>query len=598
MDPNFYGELNLKSNWQTVAAGGPCNWQDGDAWAEVKDVTVTQGSVAASSGGSTTVRRDSDRGWWLDVSSSGQFNHGTARARAIAFVRRTDGTTYQYPWSVDVQLVQLDPPLALDEIQGNILAGFNKDYASFLFFALPDDQARAREWLRGLVDQVATTEEVKQFNDLFRAIRSRRGREGVVEATWMNLAFTYEGLEKLGLPQRELGQFPEEFRQGMRDRAELIGDVDGNDPSQWPNGLGAAAIHALMVVAADSDDDRKREVEYFTRDAEDHGLTLVFRQDGTTRREAPDREHFGFRDGISQPGIRGLTVPLDPNEPDEGEPGQQLIAPGEFVLGYPLQGPLAASSPTPNPPTPAGDPPNPQLELTRNGSYLVFRRLRQDVTGFWDFVTTQAARQERSVDLLAAKLVGRYLSGAPLEGADDAAEDPGRMNPDVLEKSKINAFAYSTDPHGMQVPRAAHIRKTHPRAQKPPGEQEGRRRRILRRGISFGESFDPDSEPDSPSGPDPQFPSDRGLCFVCYQRSIRDQFEFIQHEWANQDSVPEPGDGVDPVASQASQSSPERLFRLPGGAIDPVRLPKQWVTTTGGEYFFSPSISALTQLSS
>ena len=558
---------------------------------------VTQEGVVASSSGSTTVQRESDQGWWLDVSSSGQLTPGPARARAIVFVRRKDGTTYQYPWSVDVQLIQLDPPLDLEDIQGNILAGFNKDYATFLLFALPDDRAQVREWLRGSVDQVATAEEVKQFNDLFRAIPRRSGHEGIVEATWMNLAFTHDGLEKLGLPRHELDRFPEEFRQGMRGRAELIGDVDDNDPTQWPDGLGTATIHALMIVAADSDEDRTREVQRLLADAQGHGLMLVFRQDGMTQREAPDREHFGFRDGISQPGIHGLTVPSDPHTPDEGEPGQHLIAPGEFVVGYPLQGPLAASSPTPYPAAPAVDPPNPWREWTRNGSYLVFRRLRQDVKGFLDFVTTQAPKQRQSVDLFAAKLVGRYWSGAPLEGADDATEDPGRTDPEVaLDRTRINAFAYSTDPHGTQVPRAAHIRKTHPRAQEPPGEEEGRRRRILRRGIPFGDSFDPGSEPDSPSGADPQFPNDRGLCFVCYQRSIRDQFEFIQRDRANQDSVPEPGDGVDPVASQASQSSPGRLFRLPGGAIDPVRLPQQWVTTTGGEYFFSPSVSALKQL--
>jgi Dyp-type peroxidase family len=594
MNSQFYDELLLKIDGQTIAACGPCNWQDGDAWAEVKDVTVTQGNVVASSDGSTTVQRDSDQGWSLDVSSSGQLTPGPAVARAIVFVRRRDGTTYEYPWSDDVQLVQLDAALELDEIQGDILAGFKKDYESFLLFVLPDDEARAREWLRGLVDQVATTKEVKQFNDLFRAIHSRRRREGVVEATWMNVAFTYEGLEKLGLPQGELDRFPEEFRQGMRDRAELIGDVGGNDPSQWPNGLGTATIHALMVVAADSDNDRRRAVKYFSRRAKDHGLTLVFRQDGMTRRKARDREHFGFRDGISQPGIRGLTVPSDPNKPDEGEPGQQLIAPGEFVLGYPLQGLPTAAVTTPYPPTPAVGFPNSQLDLTRNGSYLVFRRLRQDVKGFWDFVTTEAAKQEQSVDLLAAKLVGRYMSGAPLEGADDAAEDPGKTNPDVLEKSTVNAFAYSTDPDGIQVPRAAHIRKIHPRSQEPPGEQEGRRRRILRRGIPFGDSLKPDTRPESSAGADPQFPKDRGLCFVCYQRSIRDQFEFIQDRWVNQDSVPKPGDGVDPIASQ---SSPERSIRLFGGDIDPVRLSKQWVTTTGGEYFFSPSIRTLKWLS-
>jgi Dyp-type peroxidase family len=321
-------------------------------------------------------------------------------------------------------------------------------------------------------------------------------------------------------------------------------------------------------------------------------LALVWRQDARAR-ERPDREHFGFRDGISQPGIRGLTAPSDPNKPDEGEPGQRLIAPGEFVLGYPLEGPPTASVTTPYPPTSEAGFPNTQLELTRNGSYLVLRRLRQDVKGFLDFVITEAARQEQSVDLFAAKLVGRYMSGAPLEGADDAAKDPGKTNPDVLDKSKIDAFAYSTDPDGIQVPRAAHIRAAHPRAQEPPGEQAVRRHRIIRRGFSYGQSFDPDSPPDSPSGADPQFPDDRGLCFVCYQRSIRDQFEFIQDEWVNQNSVPKPGDGVDPVAS----TTPERSFRLSGGAIDPVRLPKQWVTTTGGEYFFSPSIRALRWLS-
>jgi hypothetical protein len=85
-------------------------------------------------------------------------------------------------------------------------------------------------------------------------------------------------------------------------------------------------------------------------------------------RERPDRVHFGFRDGISQPGTRGLTAPSDPNQPDEGEPGQQLIAPGEFVLGYPLQGRPTAAVTAPYPPMPADGFPNPQPELTRNGS--------------------------------------------------------------------------------------------------------------------------------------------------------------------------------------------------------------------------------------
>jgi Dyp-type peroxidase family len=591
MLPAFDDQLNMSNNGRTLAAGGPCNWQPDDEWAEIRDVTVTQDRVVASSGGrSTTVRRDSDPVWWLDVESSAQFTYAPAQARARAIVHRTDGTTYEYEWPDDVQV---DMPLELTEIQGNIVAGFNKDHVSYLFFALPNDQAQARRWLAGLADQVATAEEVKQFNDLFRAIRRRRGdREGVVEAAWMNLAFTHEGLRRLGVAESELGRFPREFREGMRKRKQDIGDVGDNDPDRWPDGLGRRTIHALMIVAADRIEDLDREIVYFVRHAASRGVSLVFQQDGMTRSDAPGHEHFGFRDGISQPGIRGLTGSSYLGGSDEGDPHQDVVAGGEFVVGYPRQGPAVAKSSTPGP---ADDPLSPQPKWTRNGSYLVFRRLRQDVKGFRDFLATEAARRESSVDLIGAKLVGRYRSGAPLVGADNAAEDPGTTNPEVLDKARINAFGYSADPQGTQVPRAAHVRKVYPRDHEASSKELSERPRIIRRGVPFGQSFRHGNPPDSPFGADPPFPHDRGLCFVCYQRSIRDQFELIQCTWMNRESVPESGDGVDPVASQAST---ERWFRVPGGAADSVTLPKQWVTTTGGEYFFSPSISALKHLSS
>jgi Dyp-type peroxidase family len=585
MVPQFYDQLDIQNRGRTLRAGGPCNWEQDDDWAEITDVTVTQGDVIASSGGrTTTVRRAQDPVWWLDVDSSSQVTYGRAQARALAIVHKTDGTTYEHPWP---DTVQVDMPLKLAEIQGNVVAGFNKDYTSYLFLALPDDQAQTRRWLAELVGQVATAEEVKQFNDLFRAIRSRRGdREGVVEAAWMNLAFTHEGLGQLGVDGSELSQFPKEFREGMRRRKKTIGDVGDNDPDRWPNDLGRRTIHALMIVAADSPDDLNREVLYFVRHAASRGVSLVFQQDGMTRPDAPGHEHFGFRDGVSQPGIRGLTGSSYPNGSDEDGPHHDVVAGGEFVVGYPRE----------RPPTrdPADDPLSPQPGWTENGSYLVFRRLRQDVKGFRDFLDTEATRQRTTVDLLGAKLVGRYRSGAPLVGAGDAAEDPGTTNAVVLQRTRINAFGYSTDPQGTQVPRAAHIRKTYPRDQQVSDSEPGKRPRILRRGIPFGQSFRHGNPPDSPVGADPQFPNDRGLCFVCYQRSIRDQFELIQCTWVNQEAVPEAGDGVDPIASQAS---PERKLRVPGAVADPVHLPEQWVTTTGGEYFFSPSISALERLS-
>jgi hypothetical protein len=146
----------MKNRGRTIAAGGPCNWLQDDEWAEIKEVTVRQGKVIASGRGrSTTVRRGSDRGWWLDVDSTDQFRYAEADARALAVVHRTNGSTYEHEW---VDKVQVDMPLKLDEIQGNVVAGFNKDYTSYLFLALPGEPARARAWLADLVDEVATAQ--------------------------------------------------------------------------------------------------------------------------------------------------------------------------------------------------------------------------------------------------------------------------------------------------------------------------------------------------------------------------------------------------------------------------------------------------------
>jgi len=459
----------------------------------------------------------------------------------------------------------MSAPIDLREIQGNILAGFNKDFASFLLFALPAEQEKAKAWLRELVDEVATTDEVKAFNDLFRLIReNHRDREGLVQATWMNLALTYSGLAALAVPGLE--GLPDEFRDGMRKRADLIGDREENAPDKWPAGLGSATIHALMIIAADSADDRNRATGNFVRHAARHGVMLVFHQNGRTRSGTMrGHEHFGFKDGISQPQVAGLT--------DAKTPDAELIEPGEFVLGCKRQ----------------GEPDNPLVEppWLKNGSYLVFRRLAQDVAGFDDFVRATAAREGWTADLVRAKLVGRYRSGAPLEGAKNSPVDPGSTT-----GAELNDFGYSEDTGGDQVPRAAHIRKTYPRDQLPPGDEEADRRRILRRGIPFGQSYEPDAEPQSPRGGDVAFPHDRGLCFVCYQRSIADQFEVLQRDMVNRKDFPSPGDGVDPLISQASEV---RSFSMPGAATTPLQLAKQWVTTTGGEYFFSPSIGALRQ---
>ena len=309
-------------------------------------------------------------------------------------------------------------------------------------------------------------------------------------------------------------------------------------------------------------------------------------------------EHFGFKDGVSQPGIRGVNMPTDPHDPDHGNPGQDLLWPGEFVLGYPTQIPLP----------PVGHPADANRDpglvstagpaWTADGSFLVFRRLRQDVAGFQAFVEATALQQGISSDVLGAKLIGRYRSGAPLEptadtagGVDTTAGDPSLADPAVLDDLRINNFEFGDDPEGALTPRAAHIRKAYPRDSPTPtgGESDTQTHRILRRGIPFGRSYQADAPPNSARGANPQYPNDRGLLFLCYQSSIERQFEFVQQRWFNDPNFPTPGDGHDPIVAQITP----RTFELPTSRAGHLTLMQSFVLVTGGEYFFAPSIDTL-----
>lgn len=501
----------------------------------------------------------------------------------------------------------------LGNIQGNIFGAFNKDHQMFLFLRFPD-QETGRAWLAGIVDDVATAEEVIAFNNLFKAAKDRRGKEGTVQATWMNVAFTFAGLQLLAGTDLDLNGFPDDLTQGMASRADRIGDLDESAPENWVLLPPGVEVHAILLLASDDPDDLAAEVTSRTAVLTAAGIDIVAQQEGKARtgteivdgqeQNQNGHEHFGFDDGVSQPGVRDdrVTPPLD--NADIGLPGQDRLWPGEFVLGYPRQ------ATTPNADQATNTAPGPIAvngpSWTADGSYLVFRRLRQDVEGFRNFVETQAGIEGIPGSVMGAKLVGRYRSGCPLEivdgepdNFDTTAGDPSLADATLLDPDRINAFDYisenplRTDEDGHRVPRAGHIRKVYPRNQQPPGEHNAERRRILRRGVAFGESFDPMAPAGSPAAGDATFPYDRGLLFLCYQRSINDQFEFLMNAWVNNRDFPETDDGIDLVIGQRDAVRP---FTLPGGAVSPFDAPKRWVITTGGGYFFQPSVIALRTL--
>ncbi len=496
----------------------------------------------------------------------------------------------------------------LGNIQGNIMGGFNKDFQEFLFLQFTD-AASARTWLASIIDDVTTSSEVIAFNKLFKEVTDRRhGREGTVKATWMNIALTFPGLQALGVAAAELNSFPDDFKQGMKARHNVpifgglsLGDVDGSDPTNWIEPFKSSSVHAVMLIASDSLDDLNDEIVRQTQNL-NQGVHLVFTQAGRTRSgNQRGHEHFGFKDGISQPGILDVDQPDDPkSNPNQGHPGQDLLQPGEFVLGYRKQ---------PGTPGSNHDVPDPGPSWIKDGSYLVFRRLRQNVKGFRDFIASQANAEGINPSVMGAKLVGRYESGAPLErtkdelaNLDPTVKDPSLANPGLLDDKHINNFEYASDPDGKLVPRAAHIRKVYPRNELTPGgqfdpaksEPDTQTRRLLRRGIPYGESLQENAPAESPEG----VAADRGLLFLAYQHSIANQFEFVQSVWVNNPGFPgekdkPTTDGQDPIMAQKDAT---RTFSLPGGRQDHITLMQRWVITTGGDYFLQPSIDGLRHL--
>jgi hypothetical protein len=164
--------------------------------------------------------------------------------------------------------------LDLDAIQGNILAGFNKDHQHFLFFHLPDSEA-GQGWLRTTIETLASSREVLAFNELFRRA-SAQGRSSLPKATWANLALTFTGLRALGVPDSDLDAFPRAFRMGMKARAELIGDVGVSAPDGWVESFGSPDVHGVLILAADLRQDLAAEVAARKDDLAGVGGTVLF----------------------------------------------------------------------------------------------------------------------------------------------------------------------------------------------------------------------------------------------------------------------------------------------------------------------------------
>jgi Dyp-type peroxidase family len=501
-----------------------------------------------------------------------------------------------------------EPELAVDDIQGHVLVGFGGGFQRVLGMRFRSDRlAAAKTALRPWVAHVTSSRVAAQARSIRRAARMMGDSPPVQDGVWVAMSLSTAGLVALGT-----GPGPDDplFREGAAASAFGLGDdVDASGtPIGWRVGGTPDTTPDLLVVLASDVESAVTAAAASLQQQLGDRIDLVYDEPG--RRLAGEREHFGFVDGISQPGPRGTVdgvTPLtarsyaddDPLAMTHARPGQPLVWPGQFVFGYPTQ---RIDDPSPGDPLGAGDP------LLEHGSILVFRRLRQDVAAFRAGME-QLAREFTAKGLMvegptvAAWCVGRWPDGTPVS-LSPASPDVsisgdgfrrngfdfvGALGAAVLrdiDGRPVQFPGASADARGHACPFFAHIRKVNPRDHPVDQGSNGitLRSQMLRRGIPYGPSWG--GEEDG---------ADRGLLFMAYQTSIANQFNRLMTLWVNNASAPL-GDGIDPLIGAPPQGGRPLVRRLDEASAHRVRLPGRWVTTTGAGYFFTPGIRTLRRL--
>jgi Dyp-type peroxidase family len=456
---------------------------------------------------------------------------------------------------------KLKPTLNVENIQGDILSGLPKKYETFVFFDIANAN-QFRQKLKDVIPLITTAAQVLLDLDAIAA-KQAKGDKSLIKLAGTNIAFSHTGLVALGIDPTTLGD--QLFTDGqLKDStaANGLGDpvVPGSTEPAWDPSF-KQPIDGCILITGDS---LLTLAEREARLDKIFGVCVkkLFTVKGHVRSGAEKgHEHFGFQDGLSQPPIIGY------NSPHTGEVSSR---PGVILLGE--DGDKVTRPP-----------------WAKDSSFLVFRKLQQFVPEFNDFlalnpVPDKGLSPAQGSELLGARLVGRWKSGAPI-GLDPIQDVPA----DGSNLDRVNDFTYADDPNQVKCPFTAHLRKMNPRAGNPqinPDVMQARR--IMRQGIPYG----PEVAEDEKDAALTLY--DRGLLFVCYQSTLNLGFHFLQKIWANNVNFPNTGNGFDPIIGQNNNAPRSTAGTDPQKVTTSLALPGQaFVVPQGGEYFLSPSISAL-----
>ena len=427
----------------------------------------------------------------------------------------------------------------LHDLQSLIVFRRPAPYWGSFVLARFDDAAQGRAALRRLIPHVVS------------AAEWGAGRRNLT----VSVGLTYEGLATLGLPAESLDGFPVQLRDGMAARADRLGDVGDSAPDNWQAPFGTGSVHALVLITADSEALWRESLATAATAVDKAGLQILARQHVAAL--AGTRTTFGYRDGISFPNIAGL-----PESPFTAP--ERPIATGEFLLGYPCESGAVLPMPQPD-------------VLGRNGIFVGVRKIHTRVAAFRRFLRANSPDAEGE-ELLAAKMVGRWRSGAPLSLAP-TADDPSL----ATDVDRLNDFTYADEPQGLACPHGAHIRRMNPRDSSLTTLADPRIHRIIRHGAVYGSAL-PDSILDDDG-------AERGLFFT-FMSARADALEFLKREWIDDGNTFDLGSERDPIAGNNDDDG--AIFTIPARPVRRrLRGLERFTVTRGGEYAFVPSLSAL-----
>jgi Dyp-type peroxidase family len=454
------------------------------------------------------------------------------------------------------------------DLQGFVLRGYNMPYARYCFLHFEDSQ-RACTLIHRLLPIITT---------------GQRWDQGKPQST-VNIAFTHQGLISLELPIATLISFPVEFQQGMLERGGILGDTGVNSVEHWDPVWRDGQVHAWLGIHAQSPealDARATEMQALM--TETGGARLLDSQDAAAivmDGKVTLKEHFGYTDGFGNPDYLGVCRSTHPGQGKLMPDGTWApLATGELLLGYADEAGELPVAPVPH-------------ILASNGTFMVYRKLHQNVGTFRHFLDKWSARYGAGDALarekLASKFIGRWRDGTPVELSPDLP-DPGiAQNP-----NRSTDFTYGNDAAGTRCPIGAHIRRVHPR---DAFGFEGRlinRRRITRRGLPYG-PFALEEDASTEHDPAELDATDRGVIFMALNASISRQFEFVQQQWISYGNDAHLGNEKDLLMGSHGEGEKYVIQGDTNPANPPfvcTSLPN-FVELRGGEYFFLPSITAL-----